>query len=94
MKLGTIGLDGFHTLLKDIADINEQIRFVVPVLDILENIGWAPAVLELTLFITGLNFSQARKETTVAYHTACSSVVGVPVVQHIADHDIRLVFAQ
>src|SRR5688572_11204506 len=49
MKLGGISFNRLHPLCKYIADINQYIRFVVPILDVMKNISGSPPLLIITL---------------------------------------------
>src|SRR5436190_764720 len=91
MELAGISFNCFHPLLKYIADIDQQVGFMVPVLQILEIIFRAPFFLFVAGFILCFNFNQTGQETGVIDKLPGAAMIRVAIAQDVANYNFRLV---
>ena len=80
-------------MVERVAHINQQVGFVVPVLQVMKNVFRAPLILFVALFVVCFYFNKPRKEACVCDKMAGPAVVGMAIVENVAEDDIGAVFA-
>src|SRR5689334_18618777 len=91
MKLGGISFYCLHFLLKYVAYVNNQVRFVIPVLHVLQKIFGAPFLLGISVFVFCFDLCKTRKKTGIANQMSRPAVIGMAVHQYISKNYFRLV---